>query len=716
MRSSPCTYALVRIIGNDLPPRHRAGQSLENLRFILEHEPDFPKCQKLWLVNRIFDPQEEALIIETLESAGQDYLRLSFQQDAYARTPLNFSRFPPQYIHLQDYADLGEAEQIRAVSQIYRAKNNYVMNNNGARNAALDWGRTRAKWIMPWDGNCFLTQSDWARLVADIAAQEYRRYFVVPMARLGSNEAAFDTMEPSNAVEEPQIVFRRDAQERFDENHPYGRRPKVELLARLGVPGPWYGWSVDPWDIPAAEVVPDSHRVGRAGMVRRLASGRADLEGETRRALHGRGFARNQAINATLRSLDKALLEDRGFDPGRTAFFDTGAIDRLTREPSQPFAKIVRQAAGEALQRGPFSVVDKTELPPSGNRHDYLHPAPYWWPNPRTRDGLPYVWRDGVRLPGTVMYAPESDKYDRTRLQLMVDDTISCSLAWAAFGDTRSRDHARLLVETWFLADSSAMTPHLRYAQIRRGHSKNEGNSTGIIEFKDLSYLLDAVRLIDDPDLSERLAGWLRTYRDWLVTSPQGVGERRALNNHGLFYDLQLAAISAFLGDLDTLLDCYLASTARLAGHFDGMGAQPHELSRSLAKHYCAFNLQGWLSLYQIYRTCGFPMEHQPDFDRLRTGVEWFLALGGKAWPSEQISEFDEDRFAPIAIFAASFGFGTGTSEHDWSIAVSKPQFHPNDGVPPYWPLMLDPALPISSRSGARATVQGWEETEDSGV
>lgn len=35
------TLVLYRILGNDLPPRHAPGQTLRNLRFLLEHESDF---------------------------------------------------------------------------------------------------------------------------------------------------------------------------------------------------------------------------------------------------------------------------------------------------------------------------------------------------------------------------------------------------------------------------------------------------------------------------------------------------------------------------------------------------------------------------------------------------------------------------------------------------------------------------------------------------
>src|SRR5690606_32334685 len=39
------TFVLYRIIGNDLPPRHKRGQAIANLRFILEHEPALAGCE-----------------------------------------------------------------------------------------------------------------------------------------------------------------------------------------------------------------------------------------------------------------------------------------------------------------------------------------------------------------------------------------------------------------------------------------------------------------------------------------------------------------------------------------------------------------------------------------------------------------------------------------------------------------------------------------------
>ena len=56
-------------------------------------------------------------------------------------------------------------------------------------------------------------------------------------------------------------------------------------------------------------------------------------------------------------------------------------------------------AADHAMTEGPFSVMDKQIAPPSGDKHDYMSRATYWWPDPSKPDGLPYIRRDGQTNP-----------------------------------------------------------------------------------------------------------------------------------------------------------------------------------------------------------------------------------------------------------------------------------------------------------------------------
>ena len=305
-----------------------------------------------------------------------------------------------------------------------------------------------------------------------------------------------------NPVEEPQLIFRCDSGEEFNESFSYGRRPKVELFWRLGIPGPWSSWTDDPWDPKRRPEAGEAHQYGFAGWVARLYSGAEHLERDTLESWNQRGRVRQLAILAKLREIDRRLAGESA-NPSTLLSFAEDTLDqeianfRGRADPAlNSLVKRLIEDADEALTRGPYSVMDKVTLPPSGDRHDYWHPAPYWWPNPETINGLPYIRRDGERAPGTRMYEPESNNYDRTRLQLLFDDSMILALAWKFSGRKQYAEQALKHLKCFFVDPATRMNPHLNYAQVRIGHGGNVGTHYGIIEMKDLFYYLDAVRLL----------------------------------------------------------------------------------------------------------------------------------------------------------------------------------------------------------------------------
>nr|WP_255608087.1 alginate lyase family protein [Ancylobacter sp. Lp-2] len=351
-------------------------------------------------------------------------------------------------------------------------------------------------------------------------------------------------------------------------------------------------------------------------------------------------------------------------------------------------------AADEALTRGPYSVIDKQTLPPSGDVHDYFHPAPYFWPNPDTRDGLPYVMRDGMRVPGTVMYEPESERYDRTRLQRVFDDTRVLCLACRETGERRYLDHARAILVRFFVDPATRMTRHLKYAQVRAGHNQNMGSATGLIEMKDLYFYLKATQtlirsgLLTSREIQE-FRSWLTSYLNWLLKSKQGVAECQARNNHGIYYDLQVSAIAIAIGDFAALKTTLLRAVARMPQHFAPDGSQPHELARETSQHYCCFNLQGWIHIAEIAKGYGLDLwEYQaPNGANLRNAARWLIDLADKEWPYRQIDEFDHDRYVPIWYAAVENGTDLAPLAVHPEKNTAKPLFHPHDGIKPFWQL-----------------------------
>ncbi len=206
------------------------------------------------------------------------------------------------------------------------------------------------------------------------------------------------------------------------------------------------------------------------------------------------------------------------------------------------------QQADRALAAGPFSVVTKDAVPPSGDKRDYMSLAPYWWPNPATSDGLPYIRRDGERN-------PEIHKLrNREDLGEMVDAVETLALAYYFTADEKYASRAAVLIRHWFLDPKTGMIPNLQYAQAIRG--LNEGRGEGLIETRTLTRIVDSIGLLagsrawsaDDQLGAEE---WFKKFLEWMLTSALGRDEANSENNHGTFYDVQIACYALFVGKQD---------------------------------------------------------------------------------------------------------------------------------------------------------------------
>ena len=356
------TFALYRIIGNDLPPRHQEGQTEQNLRFLLAHEPDLKGCEKRYVVNRIVDPAVEERILHLLDTHGAAYLHLPFDPTEYRQIAWCISDFQrPGVLYGATHDRMAAVSRTRAIDHAYHHKNLYAMNNNGARNAAFADGQRRARWILPLDGNCFFTMSAWERLRTEVLAAPHRRYVLIPMVRVADNDDLLRDPPPRLSEEEPQLSFRSDANELFDEQLRYGRRPKVELLRRLGVPGPWDAWPDEPWERGFDGVSKDVGEYHVAGWVARMASGQPTLETDGRQRM----VSRMVGIRNLLGELDEAFLRER-MTPLQTTWWDETVLAeqrRLGHVLGQPLQAPVE----EAVARWP---------PPSVHRSGYALSAP----------------------------------------------------------------------------------------------------------------------------------------------------------------------------------------------------------------------------------------------------------------------------------------------------------------------------------------------------
>ena len=261
-----------------------------------------------------------------------------------------------------------------------------------------------------------------------------------------------------------------------------------------------------------------------------------------------------------------------------------------------------------ALAATPLSVMQKRNTPSSGDKHDFMSMAPYWWPDSSRPHGLPFIKKDGQ------MYPESRVDHDGVRLQQTIARVQALTLAWYFTGDPSYARGAARHLRVFFVDTATRMNPNLRFAQAVMGVS--EGRGIGIIDTRHMPDLVDALRLLDGApgwtaaDRDAMLA-WCRAYLTWLVESANGKEEGAALNNHGTFYDEQVAALALFVGDSARARATIGASgTARIAAQIAGDGKQPLELERTRPLHYSLFNLDAFTMLAEMGRHVDVDLWH----------------------------------------------------------------------------------------------------------
>lgn len=315
--------------------------------------------------------------------------------------------------------------------------------------------------------------------------------------------------------------------------------------------------------------------------------------------------------------------------------------------------------ADRALARKPGSVLDKRTVPLSGDRHDYVSLAPYWWPDPANPEG-PYVRRDGQVNPER-----ETDRFDRMAFGRMASDADTLGLAYYYSGDRKYAGKAAAVVRTWFLDPATAMNPNMNYAQAVPG--REDGRAEGVLDTSGLIAVIDAVGLIGPSGaLSagevKALEAWFSRYVDWMRTSPNGRAEGAARNNHGVWYDAQLARFALFARREEVARDTVTAFPgARIAKQIDASGALPHELTRTRSFHYSIYTLDAAYHVADSAACLGIDLYGADANGRsLRQATTYLAAYRGRQgeWPYKEMKWPAEELDALLTRADAAWGPG----------------------------------------------------------
>jgi len=313
------------------------------------------------------------------------------------------------------------------------------------------------------------------------------------------------------------------------------------------------------------------------------------------------------------------------------------------------WARLARDAQ-TALRQGPFSIVNKDVVPPSGDKHDYMSQAPYFWPDPRSANGLPYIRRDGERN-------PEINKItDHRSLDQLESSVETLALAYYFKGDETYAARATELLRAFFLDPTTRMNPNLQYAQYIPG--VNTGRGIGLIETRGLTQVVDAIGLLSGSRaLTETdrrgLQEWFGKFLQWMLESQNGREEAAAKNNHGTYYDVQVASFSLFTGKKDLAIRVLQdARQKRIATQIEPDGRQPLELARTKAWSYSVGNLDGLMLLATLGESVGVDLWNYQTADGrgLRKALDFLtpIAFDGRKWQYQELGGLQPQTLFPL--------------------------------------------------------------------
>ncbi|NHW35406.1 alginate lyase family protein [Paenibacillus aceris] len=338
---------------------------------------------------------------------------------------------------------------------------------------------------------------------------------------------------------------------------------------------------------------------------------------------------------------------------------------------------IIRQA--DATLTAPNVHITDASAPQSpGSVHDYYSNGDYWWPNPNTPDGLPYVRRDGESN-------PDNFHAHRILLRRMRSRVACLAAAYRITGEKQYAAKAVQLLDAFFLNENTRMNPHLLYAQAVPGVC--DGRGIGVI---DTLHLIDAAAAVHvlqsepatmtDTQVLHEVSSWFSEYLQWMNEHPQGVEERNEPNNHGICWFVQAAAFARLTGHHALLDWCREQYKSRLfEEQMDTDGSFPRELSRTKPYAYSLFTLDNLVTLTHILST---PNENLWEFQLsdgrgLRKGIEFLLPYmeNKQTWPYGRDVEYDAHWPAGMSfLLLAGLAYGSEKLLALWRKLDQKPQ------------------------------------------
>lgn len=295
---------------------------------------------------------------------------------------------------------------------------------------------------------------------------------------------------------------------------------------------------------------------------------------------------------------------------------------------------VIIHQAEQSLQAGAISITTARAKDSEGGPGDYYSNGDYWWPNPKTKNGLPYVRRDGRSN-------PKAFTAHRELLRSMRTHVANLAAGYAVTDNLVYAERAADLLRVFLINPATRMNPHLRYAQAIPG--KCSGRGIGIIDTLHLIDVPPAIEMIRSANVltgkeMKALRSWFADYLRWMVTHEYGIQERAEKNNHKICWYVQASVFARFTGNKRLLAKCRESyRTILLPEQMEKDGSFPLELARTKPYGYSIFTLDNMVTLCQVLSV---PKDNLwrfelPDGRGIRRGLDYLYPyLADKSrWP-----------------------------------------------------------------------------------
>lgn len=319
-------------------------------------------------------------------------------------------------------------------------------------------------------------------------------------------------------------------------------------------------------------------------------------------------------------------------------------LTKARYDAGDPFLdQVVRRTIGVADTyngRGPFSVVPKSNIPaeniPAGfDMHDFLSFGDYWWPDPNTPDGTPWIRRDGFSNP--------ANTGDILPLNMMANSVQANALAYYMTGNEKYAQQASTQLRTFFLDPATKMNPNQYHAMIIPGLSEGAADVPGMRNNMRLVYDAAGILEMSPSWTAEDRAGlqdWTRGYLDFLLTSDHGAHQHHDPANHGSSFRELTALMSLYVGDDATAHRFLLNYMVELfPNQINAFGAQVLELQRANNQLYSTYHFGVMSDMAMLMKNNFTDLDLwnyvAPNGASLRQALEFMLPYwtGEETWP-----------------------------------------------------------------------------------